>query len=152
MGRIFDGGTRLRQSATASVAQFAKSVADLSRDQSLFVSLSFEGEFGTKWLKSPSSLPEEAESGPQSPTTVSKSISLLNVRERLPEFANNSKVTVTDISLIAEGSFDASLTILGSSPEQSSSFEPGAAIRDQKVFSITDAKFQLEKGWKINLP
>lgn len=95
-----DGGDKLAAVASGAVADFIKSVEDLSQDQGLFALFDLKSEFPSDWARSTG--PPVTTAGAPDPTGT-KTITMKNLADRLPAYTKGrdpSKIVATDVYLL----------------------------------------------------
>ncbi len=86
----WDGGTKIADAAAASVANFVKSVEDLSREQGLFALFDVSRDFANAWYKA-----FQPSAGP-----VDRVMTLDRLSDRLPAYTRGTKpdkIVATDV-------------------------------------------------------
>jgi hypothetical protein len=96
-----DGGDKLAGVASGAVADFVKSVENLSQDQGLFALFDLKSEFSGDWARS-SNGPPLTSTGTPDPA-ASKTIAMNNLLDRLPAYTKGidaNKVKAVDVFLL----------------------------------------------------
>jgi hypothetical protein len=124
-----DGGDKLRKPAADSVADYIKSVDNLSDTQGLFALFDLKSEFASEWAKLGASVGNA--------TTKGKLV-MKNLTERLPMFTRGrdpTKIKAKDVTLftpmalkLSDLSIDASYKAVGGDSGKDISFDSGPLV------------------------
>ena len=146
-----EGGETLKTEAVGHLMNYVKNASELSKREGLFRMLSLKHEFPTEWHRFLNTQPE----------AENQVLVLGNLRNRLPFFANNQKVSKLEIQSVMFFVPVDGLTVSLLHSEQAENFDAnnadstelgaGAAINQLKQYVATDLSEDFNGFWALQV-